>query len=37
MVDILIFEEYCGLIVGKKVVWFGDGNNVCVSFIYVVG
>lgn len=37
MVDILIYEEYCGLIKGKKVVWLGDGNNVFVSFVYVVG
>lgn len=37
MVDVMIFEEYCGFIVGCKVVWLGDGNNVCVLMIYVVG
>ena len=28
MADIMTFEEKRGSIKGKKVVWFGDGNNV---------
>ena len=33
MADIMTFEEKRGTIEGKKVVWFGDGNNVCHSYI----
>lgn len=34
MADIQTFEEHHGPITGKKVVWTGDGNNVCASFIH---
>lgn len=34
MADIMTFEEHRGPIKGKKVVWSGDGNNVCASFIH---
>lgn len=34
MADILTYEEHRGSIAGKKVVWLGDGNNVCASFIH---
>ena len=37
MADILTFEEHRGSIEGKKVVWSGDGNNVCASFIHAAG
>ena len=37
MADILTFEEHNGPIAGKKVVWTGDGNNVCASFIQAAG
>lgn len=33
MADIMTYEERQGSIQGKKVVWIGDGNNVCHSFI----
>ncbi|WP_281967553.1 ornithine carbamoyltransferase [Roseovarius nanhaiticus] len=32
--DILTYEEHRGPIKGKKVVWSGDGNNVCASFLH---
>ena len=31
--DIFTFEEIVGTIRGKKVVWLGDGNNVCNSYL----
>ena len=34
MADIMTFEEHKGNIQGKKVVWVGDGNNVCTSYIH---
>lgn len=34
MADILTFEEHRGPIAGKKVVWSGDGNNVCASWLH---
>ena len=34
MADILTFEELRGSIEGKKVIWLGDGNNVCASYIH---
>ena len=34
MADIMTFEEYRGDIAGNKVVWLGDGNNVCASYIH---
>ncbi|ANT61859.1 ornithine carbamoyltransferase [Salipiger sp. CCB-MM3] len=37
MADILTFEEHRGPIKGKKVVWCGDGNNVCASFLHAAG
>jgi len=37
MADIQTFEEHCGPIKGKKVVWAGDGNNVCASFLHAAG
>ncbi|MCI2400384.1 ornithine carbamoyltransferase [Aliiroseovarius subalbicans] len=37
MADILTYEEHNGPIAGKKVVWTGDGNNVCASFIHAAG
>jgi ornithine carbamoyltransferase len=37
MADILTFEEHRGPIAGRKVVWTGDGNNVCASFIQAAG
>lgn len=37
MADILTYEEHRGPIAGKKVVWSGDGNNVCASFIHAAG
>ena len=37
MADILTYEEHRGPIRGKKVVWSGDGNNVCASFIHAAG
>ncbi len=35
--DILTYEEHRGPIAGKKVVWSGDGNNVCASMIHAAG
>ena len=37
MADIMTYEEHRGPIKGKKVVWSGDGNNVCASFIHAAG
>jgi ornithine carbamoyltransferase len=37
MADILTFEERRGPIRGAKVVWSGDGNNVCTSFLHAAG
>ena len=34
MADIMTFEELKGDIKGKKVVWVGDGNNVCTSYVH---
>lgn len=34
MADVMTFEEHKGPIAGKKLAWFGDGNNVAVSFIH---
>ena len=33
MADVMTFEEHRGPIRGKRVVWCGDGNNVCASWI----
>ncbi len=37
MADILTYEEHRGPIKGRKVVWAGDGNNVCASFLHAAG
>ena len=37
MADVMTYEEHRGPIAGKKVVWAGDGNNVCASFIQAAG
>lgn len=37
MADVMTFEEHRGSIKGKKVVWCGDGNNVCASFVQAAG
>lgn len=37
MADILTYEEHRGPIKGRKVVWSGDGNNVCASLIQAAG
>lgn len=37
MADVMTFEEHHGSIAGKKVVWTGDGNNVCASFVHAAG
>ncbi len=37
MADVMTYEEHRGPIVGRKVVWCGDGNNVCASFLHAAG
>ena len=37
MADVMTYEEHRGSIAGKKVVWCGDGNNVCTSFLHAAG
>ncbi len=37
MADVMTYEEHRGAIAGKKVVWTGDGNNVCASFLHAAG
>lgn len=37
MADVMTYEEHRGPITGRKVVWSGDGNNVCASFIHAAG
>ncbi|QFT97249.1 Ornithine carbamoyltransferase [Roseovarius sp. THAF8] len=37
MADVMTYEEHRGPIRGKKVVWAGDGNNVCSSFLHAAG
>ncbi|WP_323763266.1 ornithine carbamoyltransferase [Marinovum sp.] len=37
MADIQTYEEHRGPIRGKRVVWAGDGNNVCASFLHAAG
>ncbi|MEO0821664.1 MAG: ornithine carbamoyltransferase [Pseudomonadota bacterium] len=34
MADVMTFEEHRGPIAGKRIVWCGDGNNVCASWIH---
>ncbi|MGR3485027.1 MAG: ornithine carbamoyltransferase [Paracoccaceae bacterium] len=37
MADVMTYEEHRGPIVGRKVVWCGDGNNVFASFAHAAG
>jgi ornithine carbamoyltransferase len=37
MADVMTYEEHRGPIRGAKVVWSGDGNNVCTSFLHGAG
>ena len=37
MADVMTYEQHRGPIRGKKVVWTGDGNNVCASFLHAAG
>jgi len=37
MADVLTYEEHRGPIAGRRVVWAGDGNNVCNSLIQAAG
>ncbi len=34
MADILTYEEHRGIIENKKIVWVGDCNNVCLSYMH---
>ena len=37
MADVMTYEEHRGPIAGRRVVWTGDGNNVCASFLHAAG
>ena len=37
MAAVMTYEEHRGPIAGRKVVWAGDGNNVCASFLHAAG
>lgn len=37
LADLQTYQEHRGSIEGKKVVWVGDGNNMCNSFINAAG
>ncbi len=37
MADVMTYEEHRGPIRGARVVWSGDGNNVCSSFLHAAG
>jgi ornithine carbamoyltransferase len=37
MADVMTYEEHRGAIRGRKVVWSGDGNNVCASWLHAAG
>ncbi len=37
MADVMTYEEHRGPIKGRRVVWAGDGNNVCASFLHAAG
>ena len=37
MADVMTYEEHRGPIRGRRVVWAGDGNNVCASFLHAAG
>jgi ornithine carbamoyltransferase len=34
MADVMTFEEHVGPIAGRRVAWFGDGNNMATSWIH---
>ncbi len=37
MADLLTFEEHIGSLQNRKMVWVGDGNNVCNSYLHAAG
>ncbi len=37
MADVMTYEEHRGPIAGRRVVWAGDGNNVCASMLHAAG
>ena len=37
MADVLTYEEHRGPIADRRVVWTGDGNNVCASWLHAAG
>jgi ornithine carbamoyltransferase len=37
MADVMTYEEHRGPIRGRKVVWSGDGNNTCASWLHAAG
>ena len=37
MADMMTWEEHRGPVAGKRVLWAGDGNNVCASFLHAAG
>jgi ornithine carbamoyltransferase len=37
MADLMTYEERRGPIAGARVVWSGDGNNVCASWLHAAG
>ena len=37
MADVMTYEEHRGPIRGRRVVWAGDGNNVCASWLHGAG
>jgi ornithine carbamoyltransferase len=37
MADVMTYEEHRGPIAGRRVVWSGDGNNVCASWLHAAG
>jgi ornithine carbamoyltransferase len=37
MADVMTYEEHRGPIAGRRVVWSGDGNNVCTSWLHAAG
>ncbi len=37
MADVMTYEDHRGTIAGRKVVWTGDGNNVCASWLHAAG
>jgi ornithine carbamoyltransferase len=37
MADVMTYEEHRGPIGARKVLWSGDGNNVCASWLHAAG